>query len=248
MIRETSLIMGMPIVVQIIDGGTPADCAAVFCYFDEIDERFSPFKETSEVTALNRGRIKVDEASLALQTILALAEETRRLSGGYFDIQRGDGIDPSGIVKGWAIQQAAGLLEERGFRHFFIEAGGDIQVRGLNHDGQPWRVGIRHPFLPREIMALVHLSDQGIATSGSYERGDHIYNPLDLNQPLTEVVSLTVIGPSIYEADRLATAAFAMGARGIDFLEQFPGVEGLMVDRYQMGTETSGFHRYRREL
>ena len=83
-----------------------------------------------------------------------------------------------------------------------------------------------------------------MATSGTYIRGQHIYNPFERSQPITEIVSLTVIGPNVYEADRFATAAFAMGRVCIDFIEQQNGLEGYMIDQDGIATLTSGFEKY----
>ena len=125
-----------------------------------------------------------------------------------------------------------------------LRIGGDIQVAGTNSQGQPWRVGIRNPFNPHEIVKVLAIGDCGVATSGTYIRGQHIYNPKSSGQPITEIVSLTVIGPNVYEADRFATAAFAMGRAGIFFIEQLEGLEGYMIDRHGQATLTSGFARY----
>jgi thiamine biosynthesis lipoprotein len=83
-----------------------------------------------------------------------------------------------------------------------------------------------------------------LATSGTYVRGQHIYDPLNPDQSLTDIVSLSVIGPNIYEADRLATAAFAMGRAGILFIEERSRCEGYMIDATGQATFTSGFARY----
>jgi thiamine biosynthesis lipoprotein len=119
-------------------------------------------------------------------------------------------------------------------------------VAGNHSHGQPWRVGIRNPFNTNEIVKVLAVSDCGVATSGSYIRGQHIYNPKNKGQPLAEIVSVTVIGPTIYDADRFATAAFAMGRAGIRFIEQLEGFEGYMIDRRGLATFTSGFARYAR--
>jgi thiamine biosynthesis lipoprotein len=117
-------------------------------------------------------------------------------------------------------------------------------MSGTNGEGQYWRVGIRNPFKPDEIVKALSVTDCGVATSGTYARGPHIYNPKDADDPLTEVVSLTVIGPDICDADRFATAAFAMGRQGIFFIEALRGFEGYMIDRDQRATYTTGFQRY----
>ena len=87
-------------------------------------------------------------------------------------------------------------------------------------------------------------SGKGIATSGSYLRGQHIYNPHLPEKKLTEIVSFTVIGENILEADRFATAAFAMGKEGINFIEQLPHFEGYAIDSNGMATFTSNFELY----
>jgi thiamine biosynthesis lipoprotein len=242
--KQTRLLMGMPITLEVVDAVvTRDDLDQVFQYFIQVDETFSTYKETSEISRLNRGELSVEQASEAVQTVLALSEQTREDTHGYFDIQR-DGIcDPSGIVKGWAIQNAAKMLEERGFRDFYIDAGGDIQVAGTNH-GDLWRIGIRNPFKRQENVKVLALTDCGIATSGTAIRGQHIYDPYHRAAPIQEIVSLTVIGPNIYEADRFATAAFAMGKEGIRFIEKLTDFEGYLIDAQARATLTSGFERY----
>ena len=93
-------------------------------------------------------------------------------------------------------------------------------------------------------MKVVELHNQGIATSGTYIRGQHIYNPFKKEDLITDIVSLTVIGPNVYEADRFATAAFAMGKEGINFIEQLPGLEGYIIDKNGVATMTSKFNDY----
>ncbi|HEY9011112.1 MAG TPA: FAD:protein FMN transferase [Devosia sp.] len=238
----TRLIMGMPITVEI--GGTADDplVASVFDYFDRVDRRFSTYKPDSEVEALNRGDIDAADLSEEMREVLDLARLTRAETGGYFDINRGDGtIDPSGIVKGWAIRNAARMVSEAGHADFFIDAGGDIQSAGVNASGKPWRVGIRNPFDEKQIVKVLVPRGRGVATSGSYVRGHHIYDPHDRGSTLTDIVSLTVVGSDVLEADRFATAAFAMGRRGIHFIEQRPGLEGYAIDSDGTATMTSGF-------
>lgn len=243
MVKETRLLMGMPIVAQVEDAGaTQDDLDAVFAYFQSVDETFSPYRASSEVSRLNRGEINPDQCSADLRETLALAEATKRATHGYFDIVRNGVCDPSGIVKGWAIERAAGLLRARGRANFYIDAGGDIAVAGLR-DGAPWRVGIRNPFNRQQIVKALAVSDCGVATSGTAIRGQHIYNPLDPESAILDIVSLTVVGPTICDADRFATGAFAMGRAGIAFIEGLAGFEGYMIDAQGIATYTSGFER-----
>jgi len=242
--KQTCLLMGMPIAVEVVEPTvTQDDLDKVFAYFVSVDDTFSTYKATSEISKINRGELLAAQYSENMKSILALSEQTKKDTHGYFDIQR-DGIyDPSGIVKGWAVQNAANMLRAWGFRNFYIDAGGDIQLSG-NKDGNPWRIGIRNPFNRTEHVKVLALTNRGIATSGTAIRGQHIYNPYNRNTLLLDIVSITVIGPNIYEADRFATAAFAMGKRGIQYIEKLRGFEGYMIDAHARATYTSGFEKY----
>jgi thiamine biosynthesis lipoprotein len=243
--KETRILMGMPVTVEVVDAAaTQATLDPVFAYFTYVDEKFSTYKACSEISLINKQALTVAAASADMRTIFALAEATKQATNGYFDIAHNGLYDPSGIVKGWAIDNAAAILRQKGFANFYVEAGGDIQAVGKNRRGENWRVGIRNPFNMNEVVKVLSVSDCGVATSGTYIRGQHIYNPKNNGQRMTEIVSLTVIGPNIYEADRFATAAFAMGCEGILFIEALEGFEGYMIDQKQLATFTSGFARY----
>lgn len=242
---QTRLLMGMPITVEVVDAGVgELVFEEVFSYFDYVDKKFSTYKEDSEISAINRNKLKEEGFSPDMKQMFQLSEETKKITNGYFDIKSKDGrYDPSGLVKGWAIYNAAQILTNRGFINFYVEAGGDIQAHGKNIHGENWRVGIRNPLNQNEIIKVVGLSGNGIATSGSYIRGDHIYNPHDMENKILDILSLTVIGENVYEADRFATAAFAMGKEGINFIERFPGLEGYMIEKNGIATMTSGFNK-----
>ncbi len=257
--KETRILMGMPVTVEIVGAAvsseaTQSEVDKIFDYFTYIDEKFSTYKTTSEIMAINRGELALKDASEDMRTIFTLAEETKRATDGYFDIKKPDGsFDPSGIVKGWAIWQAAKILDRDGFKNFYVDAGGDVEVRGLNGAGEKWSIGIRNPFKQEEIVKTLRMGGAGIpgvgvATSGSYIRGDHIYNPKQeegrKKKEESEIVSLTIIGPNVYEADRFATAAFAMGLAGIHFIEKLDGFEGYIIDKNGIATMTSGFEKY----
>lgn len=237
--------MGMPITVEVIDASvTPDALEKIFSYFKAVDEQFSVFKETSEISQINRGLINEKDCSEAMKMIFSLCEKTKWETDGYFDIGSSGKLNPSGLVKGWAILNASKLLSRRGFSNHYVEAGGDIQVQGNNAEGEPWKIGIRNPFDTSEIIKVVTLKNKGIATSGTYIRGQHIYNPKRMGVPIIDIVSLTVIGPNVYEADRFATPAFAMGKDGIKFIESLEGFEGYMVDANGTATLTSGLEKY----
>jgi thiamine biosynthesis lipoprotein len=180
-----------------------------------------------------------------MQEVLEIAARTNSETRGYFEIRRPDGsLDPSGVVKGWAIRNAANLIRSAGVQNFYVDAGGDIQAGGVNAAGEDWKVGVRNPFNPREIVKAIRPRGRGVATSGSYVRGQHIYDPHRLGQRLEDIVSLTVVGGDVLEADRFATAAFAMGRAGIHFLEKRSELEGYAIDAAGVATKTSGFDSY----
>jgi thiamine biosynthesis lipoprotein len=249
MAHETRLIMGMPIEVAVV-GETDAARAALesaFAYLTETDERFSTYKAGSEISRMNRGELALRNASAEVREIFERAEDARKRTNGYFDIRRPDGtLDPSGIVKGWAVRKAAERIRSAGFEDFFVNAGGDIASGGQNHQGGAWSVGIENPLNRAQIVKVVFPRGKGVATSGSYIRGAHIYDPHEPSRTLETVKSITVIGPDVEAADVLATAAFAMGEKGIEYIERTLDFEGYQVDAKGIATMTSGFAAYTR--
>ncbi len=197
----------------------------VFDDLRDIDRRFSPYRPDSEVSRLIAGELGEEACSADLRSLLGLCDDLARTSGGFFDIRRHrpDGRpDPTGIVKGWAIEEAAWTIQQAGARDFSINAGGDIVVRGEPVPGHPWRVGIQHPTRSDRVAAVLAVRDRSIATSGAYERGDHIVDP-HTGRPPTGLLSVTVVGPSLTYADAYATAAFAMGPEGLAWVASHPG-------------------------
>ena len=260
--KDTRIIMGMPIEIEITGENPEKALEAAFAYLVAVDERFSTYKENSEISRINRelGHSNILEnvgMSEEMREVFTIGEETRSKTNGYFDIRRPDGsIDPSGVVKGWAIFNTAKLIRDNlAARHpsnlgvsppigYFVNAGGDIAMNGKDAEGKEWSVGIRNPFNVNEIVKVVYPHGKGVATSGSYIRGDHIYNPHKPGEKIKEIVSITVIGPDVLAADLMATAAFAMGKEGITFIEQLPGFEGYVIDANGIATMTSGFGVY----
>jgi len=244
--RQVVTVMGMLATVEVGDPRASArELEDVFAGLIAADAQFSPFKQDSELSQFNRGEIGPEEFSLEMREVLEFCERTRQQTNGYFDIRHSSNrMDLCGLVKGWAINRAAQQISRMGFGDYYVEISGDIQCHGRNCGGAPWRVGIRNPFAFDQIVKIVHLSDRGIATSGNYIQKSHIYNPHALSDPLDQVVSLTVIAPDILEADRFATAAYAMGRAGLEFVESMPGLEGYEIDATGMARMTSGFPQY----
>jgi thiamine biosynthesis lipoprotein len=139
-------------------------------------------------------------------------------------------LDLGAVAKGLALDLAARELAP--FENFAIEAGGDVYLAGLNADGRPWTVGIRHPREHDQVLETAEISNAAVCTSGDYERrsaaGGHILDPRT-GGPAGALASATVVAPTAIMADALATAAFVLGpSAGLDLLNTH-GVAGLLV-------------------
>ncbi|MBG0851704.1 FAD:protein FMN transferase [Streptomyces spinoverrucosus] len=229
-------VMGFPVSLRIDDEHVPEGLAdAVFAWLREVDDRFSPFKADSEVSRLDRGEIGLGGVSADLAEVLDLCEQYRIASGGAFDARLpGRGLDPCAVVKGWSVQRAAELLTAAGVRRFCLNAGGDVVVAG-----GPWRVGVRHPEHADQVCTVLELTDGAVATSASYERGEHIVDGRT-GRAATGLLSVTVVAPTLTEADTAATAAFAMGAEGVAWAAAREGCEVYAVDRVRRVRRTAG--------
>jgi thiamine biosynthesis lipoprotein len=239
--------MGTVVGVDVRDADV--DAAAVAEAFERlaaIEARFSPFRPDSELSRVMRGELAEDHASAELREVFRLCESVRLASEGYFDIRahRPDGTpDPSGLVKGWAVEEAAAILEADGARNYTINAGGDIVARGDAAPGEKWRVGIQHPRVPDRLAAVLQVRDVAVATSGVYERGEHVVDP-HTGRPSAGVTSTTVIGPSLTLADGYATAALAMGRDGIGWIATLPGYAGCVITDDDRFVSTATMERY----
>jgi thiamine biosynthesis lipoprotein len=243
--KETRTLWDMPITVFIVDSNAKKkNIDTIFNYFTHVDSVFNTFRKDSELSRINANHIPRANWSREVKEVIDLCVETKQQTNGFFEIQRQGDLDPLGVVKGWAIHKACTMLMDEGHYNYYIEAGGDIEAHGLNDKGKCWTVGIRNPFNRNEIVKKLILKDKGIATSGTYIRGNHIINPFAPTTPITDIISFTVIGPDILEADRMATAAFAMGKKGISFISSLPSFEGYVIDSRGQATFTEGFNDY----
>jgi FAD:protein FMN transferase len=224
-------VMGMPVRV-----GGDADPEPVFAWLRWVDATFSTYRAGSEISRLGRGELALADAHPLVREVLERCEALRRETGGYFDVRAGGRLDPSGYVKGWAVERAAALA---GGRRFFIDAGGDVVLRG-----GPWRVGIRHPLERGRLAAVIAVSDAAVATSGAYERGPHVIDP-HTGRPPHAVLSVTVTGADLGAADAYATAAFAMGEAGPRWAAGLAAMTVLAPGRV---LSTPAFLRLRRPL
>ncbi|WP_338694562.1 FAD:protein FMN transferase [Streptomyces sp. Q6] len=190
------------------------------------DRVFSPFRPDSAISLLARGGTVPGAWRAEVDEVLGLCARAEARSGGAFTVGYGSGLDPSGLVKGWAVERAAGLLRDAGATDVCVNGGGDIQLHG-----GPWRVGIAHPLLPGKVAAVV-TSPAGplaVATSGTAERGCHIVDPRTGAPPVGAPASLTVVCASLTEADTLATAAYAKGVEAQGWLATLADVSAFAV-------------------
>jgi thiamine biosynthesis lipoprotein len=236
-------IMGMPVTVDIRDDDIGEDVLeAMFDVLRRADAIFSTYKDESEISRLNRGELELADAHPDVREVLDRCEALRAETDGYFDVRAADPevIDPSGLVKGWAVDRAAAFLDEAGVRNYAVNVAGDMRLRGRAVPEPCWSVGIQHPLELQSIAAVVQANDLAIATSGTYARGEHVLDP-HTRRPPTGVLSVTITGPELATADAYATAAFAMGEAGIHWTARLRDHEAMTILADQRVLKTPGF-------
>jgi thiamine biosynthesis lipoprotein len=199
-----------------------AAVAEAVAWLHEVDAVFSPFRGDSVVSRLRTGECEPGTCAADVLEVLGRCEAARSLTHGAFDPWAvPGGFDPSGLVKGWAAERAADLLVSRGFGNVMIDAGGDVVCRGSAAPGEQWRIGIRHPDDARSVIGTVLIDDGAVATSGDYERGEHVVDPGN-SGPARGGRAATVVGPDAGLADALATGAVVAGVAAFAWLHDLP--------------------------
>jgi thiamine biosynthesis lipoprotein len=224
-------VMGIPVGIDVRDDDIdPAAVERAFAHLRAVDETFSPYRAESPVNRIARGALDPCDAPPEVRGVLARCERLRAATGGRFDVRATGRLDPSGFVKGWAVDAAVAILRAAGARNLCVHAGGDVRLCGERAPGRPWRVGVQHPFARDRVAAVLEAPAAGlaVATSGAYERGAHIVDPLT-GAPPRGVLSVTVAGRDLGTADAFATAAFAMGADGPAWTATLRGYEALTI-------------------
>jgi FAD:protein FMN transferase len=229
-------IMGMPTSVHVRGphATAPEIDAEVRELFDRLhdaDATFSTYRPDSAVSRYARGETAAVPDRLV--EVIELCEQARSRTGGLFDAMLPDAagtrrFDPSGLVKGWAVERAADAFVLPRGHGLLVNAGGDVVVRYCGPGGEPWRVGIEDPADRSTILAVVPLSSGAVATSGTAARGEHLVDPRT-GTPATALRSVTVTGPSLMWADVHATAAFVAGGGAIPYLRGLHGYAGVVV-------------------
>jgi FAD:protein FMN transferase len=241
-VRHAESVMGTVVsfdipAVAVADGSL--DAAVRWLHW--VDRVFSPYRADSDVAQLADALITPDACAPEVTEVIAACAAFRLQSGGYFTAAPGGRFDPSGYVKGWAVERAAVILSDAGSLRHLVNGGGDVQCAGGRSAAEPWRVGVADPFRRGRLALVVAARDGAVATSGVAERGEHIVNP-HTGGPARGLASLTVVGPRLSYADSYATAAFAMGPTlSRDWIESLDGYEAYAITAAGGSWQTAGF-------
>jgi thiamine biosynthesis lipoprotein len=236
--RRVEHVMGMPVSLA-MRGRHAADAAgaaawdAAVAVLRDVDAVFSTYRPDSVISRLGRGELDPADCPPEVAEVLGLGALAEQESGGAFAVRRAgpDGavvLDPSGVVKGWAVERAAAPLRALAETDVCLSAGGDLLCRTLDPDGVPWRIGIEDPWDTRRVLAVVPVTTGAVATSGTAHRGQHLVDART-GRPPSGIASVTVIGESLAWADIDATAAWVQGQGAAAWLATRPGRTGFVV-------------------
>ncbi|SPL92172.1 Thiamin biosynthesis lipoprotein ApbE [[Actinomadura] parvosata subsp. kistnae] len=238
---RVEMVMGKPVSVDIRTALPARELTPLlddaFAWLRWVDDTFDPARQHSQISRLNRGG--TIEQVPELIEVLHRCDELRKATGGWYEPRIGGVIDPSGYIKGWALERLSRALSNAGAGDHRITAGNDIRVRGSSAPGRPWRIDVRDP-RAGTVRKIVFAHDLGVATSG----GSSVVDP-HTGQIADGLGSVTVIGPDLGVADAYATAIYAMGpARGRRFatdLARLGPYETLLVTKDGQEHATPGF-------
>jgi thiamine biosynthesis lipoprotein len=196
---------------------------------ESMDRRFSHYRLDSDISRWSSGHDVGDEAAAEIEHVLLECGRLHADSDGVFRARnpRTGALDTAGYVKGYAIGRAAGLLRAAGLVNVVVGIGGDAYCAGRASDDRPWRVAVQDPGRSHGVLAMIEATDAAVATSGTAERGEHIWR--GTAEPTTGLRSFTVVGPDIAEADAFATIGFAMGEAGMAWVNRHDGYRSLVV-------------------
>ena len=237
-VRYVEHVMGMPISLALRGRHTDDDAARAawaetLMVLRDVDRVFSTYRPDSFVSRLGRCELGLEDCPPEVVEVVELGAAAERDSGGAFSIRLPgpdgtDVLDPSGVVKGWAVERAAEPLRALPDTNFCLSAGGDMTCRTVGPDSPPWRIGVEDPADLRRLIAIVPVFTGAVATSGTAHRGQHVVDGRT-GRPPTGVASVTVVAGSLTWADIDATAAFARGKDAARWLETRRGRSGLVV-------------------
>ena len=228
--RRVERVMGTAVTLDARSPIEPDGVDEAMEFLHWVDRTFSVYRMDSEISRIGREELSPDDAAPEVREVLGACNTLRRATDGWFEHEPrsrpGRRLDPSAYVKGWAIERAAEIIRSPSAR-FCLSAGGDLVAVGTTNGRDGWRVGIRHPDDPQRLAAAVIVSNGALATSATYERGEHIWCGEMSDRALR---SVSVIGPSLATADALATAVFAAGRLHMEWLLGFPEYGVLAID------------------
>ncbi|MFA1550257.1 FAD:protein FMN transferase [Actinomadura chokoriensis] len=230
-IRHVEHVMGTVFTFDVRAAPSPTitdALAEAVAWLHHVDRVFSPYRPDSEITRLAEGDVSAGQGDPDVAWVLRRCREMERDTGRAFTCEPSGRLDPSGLVKGWAVERASTILHEAGARDHSVNGGGDIQLRGEARPGRPWRIGLTDPHHRDRLIAAVTGRDLAVATSGTAERGAHIIDPRT-GRPATGLASITLVGRHLTDVDALSTAAFVLGGAARAWADAQPGIEALAV-------------------
>jgi len=241
-------IMGIPMSIHLISAGDQDAVAtegAIRACFDElhdVDGIFSTYRPDSDINRIRRGELSLADADPRVAFASAACERAEHATGGLFSGYREGWFDPTGWVKGWAVEEAsrrhlAPLLTSA--VAVGINAGGDLQLFTADGSDRRWNVGIADPHDRGRVLATLDIANGAVATSGTAERGHHILDPRT-GAPATAVASATVVSDGLAQADVWATAAVVAGALDRSWIEASASRTGIVVDHEGVVTRWLG--------
>lgn len=244
-LAHAEAVMGTVASFLVVPGTVPSvnvqDAIRSACeVLHHVDRVFSTWQPASPLSRFRRGEVALHDLPDEVAEVAERCESAKATSRGWFDPWRlPGGFDPTGLVKGWAVERAAVRAAASGARGGMVNVGGDLVAWGEPADGGRWTVALRHP-VHRDAAAGVLAVDRAVATSGEYERGAHLWDPF-AGRPRCRVASATVAGPDLAMADALATALAVAGTPGLSFVADAGGYEGLVILPDGQGRATPGF-------
>lgn len=223
---------------------------AVACeILHEADRVFSLYKPESPLSQLAAGKTSVAGCPPEVSEVWDQCERWEKLTDGWFSPFTAEHtFDPSGLVKTWAAKRAADSLIDAGIVDFTLNAGGDVVIADGATGDLDWRIAVAKPVSIADAdagaLAVVDLkgtSFRAMATSGSAERGSHIWNPKSDLDPAASMVQISVIAKDLVEADIWATAAFAEGPNSLARIDAQSDLEALAILADGQVAATPGF-------